>query len=219
MRVLIIEDDRMIGESLVTALRNGGYSVDWARDGETGNSSLKTDTYDLVLLDLGLPKLPGLEVLKQLRQRKNPVPLLILTARDSITDRVQGLDLGADDYLVKPFALEEVEARIRVLLRRNAGHAEATLNNGAITLNTLTKEVQYRGTSLILSAREYALMYALMEKPGKVLSRAALEEKLYGWDDEISSNTVEVYIYALRKKLGNSVIRNIRGLGYVAASA
>ncbi len=218
MKILLIEDDKMIGESLMHALKSSGYAVDWARDGDMGEESLKTTAYNLVLLDIGLPKQTGLEVLTKLRARKDKVPVLILTARDRVADRVAGLDLGADDYLVKPFALEEVEARIRVLLRRgNAGHAESTLRSGAISLNTTTKELEYEGKRLILSAREYALMFALLQSPGKVLSRAELEERLYGWNEEVSSNAVEVQIHNLRKKLGPELIRNIRGIGYMVA--
>jgi two-component system response regulator QseB len=217
MRILLIEDDPMIGDSLAHALRASGYSVDWAQDGETGELSLQTAQYNLVLLDLSLPKRSGLEILSYLRARQETVPVLVLTARDSVADRVQGLNFGADDYLVKPFALEEVEARIRVLLRRNAGKAEPTLRSGSVTLNLLTKEIAFEDKTLVLSAREYALMYALMEKPGNVLSRAQLEEKLYGWNEEVSSNAVEVHIHSLRKKLGNGLIRNIRGMGYMVA--
>jgi len=217
MRILLIEDDKMIGESLVHALKNSGYAVDWARDGDMGEESLKTATYNLVLLDLGLPKQNGLEVLKKLREARNKTPVLILTARDRVADRVQGLDLGADDYLIKPFALEEVEARMRVLLRRNSGNAESVLRSGDVTLNTMTKELNYKGKTSILSAREYALMFALMELPGKVLSRAELEDRLYGWNEEVSSNAVEVQIHNLRKKMGTGLIHNIRGIGYMVA--
>lgn len=219
MKILLIEDDQMIGESLSHALKSAGYAVDWARDGQIGEESLHTGSYNLVLLDLGLPQRSGLEVLAGLRQRKNKVPVLILTARDEVADRVKGLDVGADDYLVKPFALEELEARMRALLRRNAGQAEALLQYGDIKLNTLTKELGYQGKMLLLSAREYALMFALMEMPGKVMSRVELEERLYGWNEEISSNAVEVQIHNLRKKLGNDLIRNIRGIGYRVAKS
>lgn len=215
MRILLIEDDRMIGESLTHALKNSGYAVDWARDGDTGEISLSTTAYNIVLLDLGLPRRDGLEVLKSLRMRKDKVPVLVLTARDQVADRVAGLDLGADDYLVKPFALEEVEARIRALLRRHAGNADPVLQSGGIALHTATKELSYKSKHLTLSAREYALMFALMESPGKVLSRMELEERLYGWNEEISSNAVEVQIHNLRKKLGADLIRNIRGIGYM----
>lgn len=215
MRILLIEDDRMIGESLLHALKSSGYAVDWARDGDMGEESLKTASYNLVLLDLGLPKQSGLDVLKSMRAGGNKTPVLILTARDRVADRVSGLDLGADDYLIKPFALEELEARIRVLLRRNAGLAEAIIRARDASLNMLTKELTYAGKTLVLSAREYALMLALMEIPGKVLSRADLEERLYGWNEEVSSNAVEVQIHNLRKKLGPDLIHNIRGIGYM----
>lgn len=217
MRILLVEDDRMIGESLTQALKANGYVVDWARDGEMGEVSLSTTTYNLVLLDIGLPKLNGLELLKAIRARKDKVPVLILTARDQIEDRVAGLDLGADDYLVKPFALEEMEARIRALLRRNSGNADPLLRSGNITLNTLTKELTYKGAVIVLSAREYALMFALMESPGKVMSRTDLEDRLYGWNEEVSSNAVEVQIHNLRKKLDTDLIRNIRGIGYMVS--
>jgi two-component system response regulator QseB len=217
MRILLIEDDKMIGEGLSHALKAGGYAVDWARDGETGEESLKNATYHLVLLDLGLPRRGGLEVLQSMRRAHNKTPVLVLTARDRVADKVLGLNLGADDYLVKPFALEEVEARIRVLLRRNTGNAESVIRSGAIALNTTTKELTYRGKELVLSAREYALMFALMEVPGKVLSRAELEDRLYGWNEEVSSNAVEVQIHNVRKKLGSDIIHNIRGIGYMVA--
>lgn len=215
MRILLIEDDKMIGESLMHALKSSGYAVDWARDGEMGEESLKTTVYNLVLLDLGLPKRGGLDVLKNMRQARDRTPVLVLTARDRVADRVTGLDLGADDYLIKPFALEEVEARIRVLLRRNTGNAGSILRSSEIALNAATKELEYQGKTLILSAREYALMFALMETPGKVQSRAELEERLYGWNEEISSNAVEVQIHNLRKKMGTGLIHNIRGIGYM----
>lgn len=217
MRILLVEDDRMIGDSLVQALKNNGYAVDWARDGDMGEEHLNTTAYGLVLLDIGLPGRSGLDILRNLRNRKDKVPVLMLTARDRIADRVAGLDSGADDYLVKPFALEELEARIRVLLRRNAGQADAVLRTEHIALDTLTKELTYDGRQVTLSAREYALMLALMESPGKVLSRPELEERLYGWNEEISSNAVEVQIHNLRKKLGSELIQNIRGIGYMVA--
>lgn len=215
MRILLIEDDTMVGESLVQALKAGGYAVDWAQDGEIGEESLRSCAYNLVLLDLGLPKRSGLEILKSLRARKDKVPVLIMTARDRVSDRVEGLDLGADDYLIKPFALEEMEARMRALLRRNSGHAGPVLKTAYMTLNTVTKELECQGRREPLSAREYALMFMLMESPGKVLSRLELEEKLYGWNEEVSSNAVEVQIHNLRKKFGAEAIRNIRGIGYL----
>lgn len=209
----------MIGESLQYALKKDGYSVDWTTDGDTATLSLKTQDYDLVLLDLGLPKASGIDVLKKLRGRKDNVPVLILTARDSIDDRVLGLDSGADDYLIKPFALEELEARIRVLLRRKVGRAEAEIVHGVLRINPATHQLNYKNKQFVLSAKEFALLSALLEKPGAVQSRAQLEERLYGWNEEVESNAVEVHIHNLRKKLGNEIIRNIRGVGYVIGDA
>lgn len=219
MKLLLIEDDHMIGESLAQALKGTGYTVDWVRDGELAEESLHTASYNLVLLDLGLPRQSGLEVLKSLRKRRSNAPVLIITARDAVSDRVEGLNLGADDYLIKPFAIEEVEARIRALLRRQAGTANPMLEAGTLTLNPQTKELAYGDKTLLLSAREYALMHTLMESPGRVLSRPELEERLYGWNEEVSSNAVEVLIHGLRKKMGQDIIRNIRGLGYMVAKS
>lgn len=219
MRLLLVEDDPMIGESLRHALKGDGYAVDWVTDGETAAESLEIEQYDLVLLDLGLPKQSGIEVLQGVRKRKDAIPVLILTARDAVSDRVIGLDAGADDYLVKPFALAEVEARIRALLRRKHGQAEPVMRCGDAVLNPATKELSYGGKAELLSAREYALMHCLMEKPGAVLSRPQLEEKIYGWNEEVASNAVEVLIHQLRKKYGTDIIRNIRGLGYMVAKS
>ena len=180
MRLLLVEDDKMIGESLRQALKGDGYAVDWVEDGETATLSLDTQSYDLLLLDLGLPKQSGIDVLKNLRKRKNSLPVLILTARDSVDDRVIGLDSGADDYLIKPFELKELEARIRALLRRKAGRAEPLLTHGSLSLNPATLELSYNKKTIILSAREFALMQSLLEKPGRILSRAQLEERLSG---------------------------------------
>ena len=215
MRILLVEDDPMIGDSISHALKGNGYAVDWAKDGATAEESLAAQPYHLLLLDLGLPKQSGLALLKKIRRRGETLPVMILTARDAVADRVEGLDAGADDYLVKPFALEELEARMRAVIRRKGGTATPVMEYGHITLNPATKELAYHGKTLLLSAREYALMHALMESPGKVVSRPELEEKLYGWNEEVSSNAVEVHIHALRKKLGNDLIRNIRGLGYL----
>mgnify|MGYP001069380905 CR=1 FL=1 len=214
MRILLIEDDQMIGDSLQKALTQSGYTVDWAKDGNTAEEGLKQQAYDLALLDLGLPKKSGIEVLNNLRQRKSTLPVLILTARDQISDRVIGLDAGADDYLVKPFDLEELEARIRALLRRREGRTESIMRIGALTLNPLTHEVCVAGEPKILSAKEFALIQALMRRPGAVLSVSELEEQLYGWNEEIESNAIEVHIYQIRKKLGKQAIVNLRGAGY-----
>ncbi|MDB5727289.1 MAG: response regulator transcription factor [Noviherbaspirillum sp.] len=215
MRLLLVEDDAMIGESVCKGLRQDGFAVDWVRDGRAGESALDDHAHALLLLDLGLPKKEGLEVLKTLRQKGNAIPVLILTARDAVADRVAGLDAGADDYLVKPFDLEELGARIRALLRRRSGRAEAVIRYGGLTLNPATHEAAMDGQPLSLSAREFALLEALLDRPGAVLSVAQLQEKIYGWDDEIGSNTIEVYVHALRKKLGAGFIRNVRGVGYM----
>ena len=205
----------MIGESVRLGLRRDGFTVDWVRDGRAAELALANGVYDLMLLDLGLPKKDGLDVLKTLRRNGNRLPVLILTARDSVTDRITGLDSGADDYLVKPFDLDELAARIRALLRRQAGRADSVIRCGDLTLNPATHEARLGDKQLTLSARELAVLEALLERPGAVLSREQLEEKLYGWDEEVESNAVEVYIHALRKKLGADFIKNIRGVGYM----
>jgi len=214
MRLLLIEDDPMISDGLMTALRQSGYAIDAVKDGQAGKLSLSNEKYDLVLLDLGLPDGSGLEVLKELRNGRDPIPVLILTARGMLKDVVEGLDLGADDYMIKPFALEELEARIRVLLRRNEGRASPVITLGNVQLNPDTHGFTIDGRQIILSAREFAVIHALMENPGTVLSRQKLEEKIYGWNQEVESNTIEYHISQIRKKLGRNVIRNIRGVGY-----
>lgn len=215
MRLLLVEDDAMIGTAVRKGLRQGGFTVDWVRDGAAAELAIGNEAYDLALLDLGLPKKQGLEVLKSIRQKGNAVPVLILTARDAVDDRVKGLDAGADDYLAKPFDLKELAARIRALLRRNSGRADPVIRSGELTLNPATHEVHLRDAPIALSAREFALLEAFLERPGAVLSRVQLEEKLYGWDEEIGSNAVEVYIHALRRKLGADAIKNVRGVGYM----
>jgi two-component system response regulator QseB len=210
-----MEDDLMIGESVCKGLRQDGFTVDWVQDGHAGELALGNGVYQLLLLDLGLPRKEGLDVLRSLRRKGNAIPVLILTARDAVADRVAGLDAGADDYLVKPFDLEELAARIRALLRRQAGRTETVIRHGALTLNPATREVSLGGRPLSLSAREFALLEALLDRPGAVLSVAQLEEKIYGWEDEVGSNTIEVYIHSLRKKLGSDFIKNVRGVGYM----
>ena len=217
MRLLLVEDDAMIGPSVVKGLKGFGWTMDWVRDGRAAELALNIDVYDAVLLDLGLPRKDGLEVLRTLRRKGNNVPVLVITARDAIQDRVQGLDVGADDYLVKPFSMDELAARIRALLRRRAGRVDSVLELGELRLNLATREVSLAGTSLALSAREFALLEALVDRPGAVLSRAQLEEKLYGWGDEVESNTVEVYVHSLRKKLGADFIKTVRGVGYMVS--
>jgi two-component system response regulator QseB len=215
MRLLLVEDDRMIGEGVRQGLRQEGFAVDWVLDGQAAEVALRNEHYTLLLLDLGLPRKSGLDLLKDLRRRNESIPVLILTARDAVAHRVEGLDAGADDYLVKPFDLEELAARIRALLRRHSGRSQPVIKHGELTLNPVTHEVALRGEPVVLSAREFALLYALIEHPGAVLSRAQLEERLYGWGEEVESNAVEVHIHHLRRKLGADLIRNVRGVGYM----
>lgn len=215
MRLLLVEDDIMIGEAVREALRADHYAVDWVRDGVMADSALRSETYDLVLLDLGLPKRDGLDVLRSLRTRGERVPVLVATARDAIGDRVAGLDAGADDYVVKPYDTDELLARIRALIRRSAGRAEPVFSHKGVALNPATREASINGEPVSLSAREWAVLEPMLARPGVVFSRAQLEEKLYGWKEEISSNAVEVYVHGLRKKLGADLIQTVRGLGYV----
>ncbi len=214
MRLLLVEDDPMIGESVRKGLQQDGFAVDWVCDGVSAGAAWHANPYDLMLLDLGLPRRDGLDVLRALRRAGQDLPVLILTARDAVRDRVAGLDAGADDYLVKPFDLDELAARIRALLRRRGGRADPVIRVGALAINPATKEVQLAGQPVALSPREFALLEALADRPGAVLSRAQLEERIYGWDDAVESNAVEVHIHALRRKLGADFIVNVRGVGY-----
>jgi two-component system response regulator QseB len=214
MRLLLVEDDSMIGAAAQQGLRGEGHTVDWVRDGREADAAVRGAPYDLVLLDLGIPHRDGLSLLRQWRQKGREVPVLIVTARDAVTDRIAGLDAGADDYLVKPFDLDELSARIRAVMRRKAGRAESTLRVGDLEVDAASKRVRWKGREVALSAREYALLEALANRPGAFLTRTQLEERLYGWDEEIASNAVEVHIHALRRKLDPSLIRNVRGLGY-----
>lgn len=214
MRVLLVEDEAPLRETLAARLQREGFAVDTAADGDEAVYMGKEVPFDVAIVDLGLPKLPGLEVVKRLRESGRRYPILILTARGSWEDKVEGLKCGADDYLVKPFDLDELAARVRALLRRRAGRAEPRLQLGDLALDPATHEVWLKGEPLSLTAREFALLAALVERPGTVLSRAQLEEKLYGWDRDIDSNAVEVHIHALRRKLGADFIRNLRGVGY-----
>jgi two-component system, OmpR family, response regulator len=214
MRILLVEDDRMIGESIRTALRQDGGAVDWVRDGRSAESTLASEQFDLVLLDLGLPQRDGIEILRAMRSRHDQTPVIVLTARDALADRVTGLDAGADDYLVKPFELEELAARIRAVTRRKSGRAEPAIQVGQVRLDPSMRQVTVGGEAVMLSAREYAVLEALMMRPGAILSRAQLEDRLYGWGDAIESNAVSVYIHQLRRKLGGDFIRNVRGVGY-----
>ena len=215
MRILVVEDDVMIGASIRTGLQQDGYTVDWARDGEAAELATTTNDYDAILLDLGLPGKSGLDLLAQWRRQQNAVPVLIITARDAVDDRITGLDAGADDYLVKPFDLNELAARLRALLRRRAGRATPVIEHGPLTLDPATHEVRLASETVTLSNREFALLHALLQQPGVPLSRSQLEDRLYGWGEEIGSNAVEVHIHALRRKIGNDLIRNLRGVGYM----
>jgi two-component system response regulator QseB len=215
MRLLVVEDDPMIGASIRTGLRQEGYTVDWVRDGDAADLATTTNDYDAILLDLGLPGKSGLELLAQWRRQQNTLPILIITARDAVADRIAGLDTGADDYLVKPFDLNELAARLRALLRRRAGRATPVIEHGPLVLDPATHEVRLHGDEIKLSGREFALLHALLQDPGVPLSRSQLEDRLYGWDEEIGSNAVEVHIHALRRKIGSDLIRNVRGVGYM----
>ena len=215
MPVLLIEDDPMIGQSLVRALNDAGMMVDWIRDGIKGQVAIESNGYALVLLDLGLPLKSGFEVLKSIRARGNSTPLFIITARDEIDDRVTGLDLGADDYLIKPFGFKEMMARIRGILHRNSSHAITTISNGEITIDLATHEATYREKTQFLSVKELALLQGLIEHPGMILSRRQMEKCLYGWNVEVESNVIDVLIHALRKKFDNEIIRNVRGIGWM----
>ena len=215
MRLLLVEDDLMIGESVLDLLRAEGYAVDWIKDGEMAAQVLQDASYDLLLLDLGLPKCDGLTVLRRLRARKDRLPVLIATARDAVAQRVEGLNMGADDYIVKPYELDELLARIRALIRRASGRAEPVYAYKHISINPATREVLAEGQPVSLSAREWAVLELLLARPGMIYSRKQLEEKIYSWRDDVSSNAVEVYIHGLRKKLGTELIQNVRGLGYM----
>jgi two-component system response regulator QseB len=218
MRLLLVEDDVMIGAGIRTGLRQEDFVVDWVQDGRAAELALAAEAYAAVLLDLGLPRKDGFAVLEGLRRRKNRVPVLIITARDAVADRVKGLNEGADDYLVKPFDLNELAARIRAVLRRQAGRAEPRVTFGRLTLDPAARRVTQAGREVPVSAREFALLEALLHRPGAALSRAQLEERIYGWGEEVASNSVEVHVHNLRKKLGDATIRTVRGVGYAIAN-
>ena len=216
MRVLLIEDDIMIAKGIVSGLKSAGMSVDWVRDGVQAQAALREGGYAIALLDLGLPGADGLEVLELTRAKGVETPVLVITARDGVDDRVHGLDLGADDYLIKPFELRELQARMRALIRRRAGRATSVLIAGSSELNTETHELSRDGVTDVLPAREYALMLALLERPGRILSRSQIEERIYGWGEEVESNAVDVLIHSVRRKFGKDVILNVRGAGWMA---
>ena len=217
VRILLIEDDPMIGKSLVQALADEGMSVDWVRDGQSGLEAIGLAAYAVVLLDLGLPKMDGAEVLARARKAGRQAPIVVITARDDIASRISGLDLGADDYIVKPFEIGELLARMRAVQRRRAGQAQSRLQAGELALDLGTHEVTFRGHGEILPAREFALVWALAERPNMILSKAQLEEKLYGWGQEVESNAIDVLIHYVRRKFDKDIIRNVRGAGWMIA--
>ncbi|HET9670486.1 MAG TPA: response regulator [Casimicrobiaceae bacterium] len=219
MRILLVEDDPMIGKTLSQALTQDAYAVDWVTDGVAAHAALASapDAYALVLLDLGLPRKSGLDLLRELRRAGNRVRVLIVTARDAVADRVAGLDAGADDYLTKPFSLEELSARMRALLRRDIAREGNVLRHRDLALDTAMRSVTRAGRPVDVSAREFALLAALLERPGAALSKAQLEERIYRWGEEVESNAVEVHVHNLRKKLGSETIRTLRGVGYALA--
>ena len=214
MRILLAEDDVSLGESIESWLELDGYVVDRVVRGDLAETALATHDYHCVLIDRGLPGLTGDELLRRLRARRDNVPAIMITARDAVPDRIEGLDLGADDYLVKPFDLEELSARIRAAVRRRDGHAEPALSHGGVTLDPAAKQVRFHGASVELTAHEFAILHALIRRPGHIVSRAQLEEALYGWGDEVESNTIEVHIYNLRRKLAPDLIKTVRRQGY-----
>lgn len=219
MRILLVEDDAMIGEAVSTALKDAAYAVDWVRDGKIALSTLDTAGHQVVLLDLGLPGHDGLEVLKRLRQAGRDLPVIIITARDGVDDRVWGLDLGADDYLVKPFDVNELLARMRAVIRRQSGQSSPILSNGYVNLDPATREATCSGVTALMSAREFALLHSLLLRPGQILTRAELEERIYGWNEEVESNAIDFLIYGVRRKLGAGAIKNVRGSGWRAGTA
>ncbi len=215
MRILLVEDDELLGDGLTTGLTQSGYAIDWLKDGASADQALKSETFDLIVLDLGLPKLSGITVLQNLRSRGTTTPVLILTARESVEDRVKGLDNGADDYLTKPFDLDELCARLRALQRRFSSRAEPTLTHKNIILDPASHTVSLNGEMINVSRREFALLHKLLENSGRVISREHLMQTLYGWGDDVDSNALEVHIHNLRKKFGQDFIQTIRGIGYI----
>lgn len=215
MRLLLIEDDQILGNGVQAGLHGAGYAVDWVENAESGEHALSIESYELLILDLSLPGKDGLQLLHELRAAGNEMPVLILTARDAVADRVSGLDNGADDYLVKPFALDELNARLRALLRRRSGRATPCLRHGELELDPATHTLSLAGKAITLSAREFSVLQSLLENVGRVLSRSQLEESLYSWDETVESNAVEVHIHRLRKKLGKDLIKTLRGVGYL----
>lgn len=214
MRILLVEDDPLLGDGLAAGLRQHGFAVDWLKDGEAALAALAGERFDLMVLDLGLPKRSGMEVLRRARSDGLALPVLILTARDATADKIAGLDGGADDYLVKPVDLDELAARVRALLRRSGGRAEPALRHGALMLDPAAHRVEVDGRAIDLSAREFAVLHALLANAGRVMSRSQLEQSIYGWNEEPDSNALEVHIHHLRRKFGADLIKTLRGVGY-----
>jgi len=215
MRVLLVEDDPQLGDGLAIGMRQSGFAVDWLKDGVSADAALKSEPFDLVVLDLGLPRLSGMELLRRLRARDETLPVLILTARDAIADKVAGLDAGADDYLIKPIDLDELAARLRALTRRCGGRAAPKLAHGTLELDLATRQASRAGQAVDLGTREFAILHALLENAGRVMTRSQLESSIYGWSDEPESNAIEVHIHHLRRKLGADLIKTLRGVGYL----
>ncbi len=217
MRVLLVKDDPMIGESLAQSLKAAAYAVDWVRDGHAALHAVATQAYGMMLLDLGLPRRDGMDVLRTVRAGANALPVVVITARDTVEDRISGLDHGADDYVLKPFDMAELLARMRAVIRRQGGAAGPLFSNGHMCLDPVSKEVSVGDEKTLLSGKEFALLHALMVRPGAILSRAELEDRLYGWNQEVESNAVEFLIHSLRKKLGSDAIKNVRGMGWMVS--
>jgi len=215
MRILLVEDDPQIGEAIASALDDAGLVADWVKDGEMALASIVAGAFDLVLLDLGLPKRDGLSVLKSIRQKKQNIPVLIITARDSVEDRIKGLDLGADDYLVKPFSVDELMARVRAVSRRHSGSTQPQLGNSEFSVDPVEKTVQFNNNPIELTGKEYRLLVALVRSTGRIYAREELEEKVYGWEEEVNSNAIEYLIHSIRKKTAKEAIKNVRGLGWM----
>jgi two-component system, OmpR family, response regulator len=219
MRVLLIEDDRMVGAAVTQAMRDAAYAVDWVTDGKAAVDAVEAETYDLALLDLGLPLADGLTLLRHFRKSYRQLPVIIVTARDAVDDRVDGLDLGADDYLTKPFEVRELLARMRAILRRQGSGTSPILSNGVVSLDPATHDASFSEGTCSLTAREFALLQALLIRPGTILSREDLERRIYGWNEEVESNAVEFLIHSVRKKVGTTAIRNVRGVGWMVDRA
>ncbi len=215
MRILLVEDDEKIGAAISEALQDAGLTSDWVKDGNAALASIEAGAFELILLDLGLPKQDGISVIKKLRSKKNSVPVIMITARDSVEDRILGLDYGADDYLVKPFKIAELMARIRAVVRRHAGSGQPLLSNADFTIEPSTKLAKFNGDELDLTGKEYRLLHTMMVSPGRIYSREELEEKVYGWNEEVNSNAIEFLIHSLRKKSSKAAIKNVRGLGWM----